>query len=397
VSSDPLSPSEPTAQDLEGLVDRLGAEFMLDNDPSPVDDDRRSALATKEAELAALRAEFGGEGRPSEVAETVTGVTEAEVEAKPDEDAEKEEAKPVEAVEDGDEIKTTEDLAKVFEVEQEELLGKLSVPLGDEMVPLKDVIERATQAPAPAQMAAMMVEQRAMLDQNEAARQHNFMADHTAYVGVTNAILTQTEAERGFDQASLAALKRDDPELWAVRVAERREFYGTVQANVMAAQQFQARQNARTEEVLQQRRVEEGMKIIQAVPEWADSEVAVKEATEIHDAVCGAFGFTQEEMHQMPDHRLALLMRRWHQLEGYVYQEATKKQETRKTLDAKKLRAQRTTVPNRSARLDVNSRSRDLAALSKAQRETAGDPSKLADHYAASAQLMGAMMDLSEE
>ena len=310
-----------------------------------------------------------------------------EVEAEAEEGAEEalEEAEP-----EGSEIRSDSDVAEALGVELSDLHEHLQIKLGDESVSMKEVIERASQSPPTAQLADLLGQHNQNLAQAEERREQEFQANNSALVGLTQHLLEKVEGEAGLSEASLAALKIEDPEQWAVKQEERRQVFGQIDANIRAARDAQGRHQAQQAEVLTQRHAEQGARMLQAVPEWAkDPEFAFKEATEIAEFIQSEFNFTPEEMGQMPDHRLALAFRRLYLLEKKEVKTAAVK----KTLEGKKLKASKSLVPTRARKAKVDAEAQRLDGLKRAQRDSAFDVERRGEHEQAAAERFARLMD----
>ena len=308
-----------------------------------------------------------------EAPETPTPEAEAEPEPTPEEDLEAgPEAETAES-EEQEVIRGEADLAKAFGVEVQDLRENFNVQIGEESVPLSDVIERASQAPVPAQVAEMLAQQNQTITQKAQQWEQEHQSQQAVSIGVIQHFLSQLEGDSGLSDAALAALKAEDPEAWAVKSEEKRQFYGAIDASIRSAREAQEKFEAQQNEILQQRYAEEGAKLLQHVPEWnTDPELAQREAPAIAAHVQKKYGWTDEEMAQMPDHRLGLLMRN-----DYLNDlKEAKAKEIRKTLDAKKLTAARTVTPTKARRPRTDPAATHRAALRKRQHETENDPNR---------------------
>jgi hypothetical protein len=340
------------------------------------------AAEEQDAKASAAPEEPVAEPESGEAEEVEAESEEPEEAAAEEEPAEAEEAE--EPTEEEVEISSLDDLAQALEVEPDELAKHLQVKIGEESMPLSSVIERASQMPLPEQMAQMMGEQREVVTTQETERAQKFNDTQALFFGAVQAMITQAEMEGGFSDAELARLKAEDPERWAIKAEERRQFSAQIDAGVNAARQNQAANQEREAEVYRQRATEEGMKLIQAIPAWQVQDVAIKEATEISEFIQKEYNFSAEEMADMPDHRLALAFR-----DLFIAKNAVAKTEkTKKTLTKKKLKARTSVIPTRPRRAKGDPRATALAAARKRQRQTVGDQNRVTEHEDATAELL---------
>jgi len=373
----------PTDVPEHDIADRMGVAFDLEREAEAAGEEE-----VAEATPAAEEPEEQPELPETRQVEEPPGEEDEKAEAKPEEEpepVEEEVAEEPEPAEDEKEISTLEDLAEAFEVEPTELTSHLQVTIGEETIPLSEVIERASAAPLPAQLSEMVGQQREAIEGAETQRQQAFEESEATFLGAVNALLNKAELEGGYSEEAMARLKMEDPEQWAIRSEERRQFYASVDASVKLAREHQQARAQQQAELYQHRSAEEGLKLINAIPEWQDSNLAVWEATLISQSVQDRYGFTPEEMAQMPDHRLALAFRdahRFHRLlDGAV--------ETKKSLTKKKLTTRKSVMPTRPRRAKGDPQATARAAARKRQRATAGDVRSLRDNEMAAAELLG--------
>lgn len=205
-----------------GIADRLGEAFELEQeDAANVEE---GAKASEEPEEPEPQPESG---EPEEV--------EAEAEESEETAEEEEEDWFEETAEEDVEISSFEELAEALEVDPAELSEHLKVKIGEESVPLSEVIVRASQAPLPEQMAQMMAEQTQVVTNAEAERVKFYQEGQANITGAMHALITQAEAEGGFSDQELTRLKHEDPERWAIKAEERRQFSANIDAGVRAA------------------------------------------------------------------------------------------------------------------------------------------------------------------
>jgi hypothetical protein len=370
------APVENTEFSESGIEDRLGQAFDLEREAE------NQELVSETEEVAE---EQSPQGEYTDV-EAVEDVSEEPEESEEVEEGEPEAEEEVKE-EPGEEheIRTLDDLAAAFEIEPEQLTQHLQVQIGEETLPLSEVIERASTTPLPAQLEAAVSEQRQAIEQAEATRNEEFQANETAFLGTLNLLISQIEQGGQFSDEAMAALKNENPEQWAVASEEKRQLHALIDSSIKAAHDHQQLRQQQSYQAYETRATEEGMKLVQAIPEWQDQETAIREATEIGEWVVQQYGFTEEELGDMPDHRLALVFR-----DNFLaHQAETKAKETKKTLTKKKLRARKSVVPTRPKRARGDAGAKARAAARQRQRETARDPDRATEHVDATSELMG--------
>lgn len=386
------TPAESPEGPAGGVADRLGIAFDLE---------RQAEAAPEGADVdAASEAPEEPEATPEseDVEQPEREEEEQEAEASEEEAAEEPEAeaeaKPTD--EEGTEIATLDDMDAAFQVGKGEFAKNVQVEVGEEKMTLADALERAAQAPAPAQMAQMLAERRQVEEEASAERQKTYQERDALFFGVLNTLLGKAETTLGFSKAQLDAMRETDPEGWAIKAEDARQFYAELDAAVAAAKEHQGKRSEEDQAILQKRHEEEGNKLIAAVPEWRaikpDDEAGVQrvidECTEISEWVQENYNFTAEEMADMPDHRLALVFRDLFQKSKTVQ----KRSEIKQTLRLKKKRAPQTVIPTSPKRAPVDTRAKARAAAKKRQRETAGDPNRVKEHEEAAAERLGDLL-----
>lgn len=366
--SAPAAPNEERNLDLES---RLDAAFERER-AAESEEEPEEAITERPPQAPAPE----GEAPPAESEE-------------PKKEAEKEEPKEGEEPEEraeGDEveIQTLDQLAEALEVDAEDLAKNLKIKVGEEEMTIAEAVERAGHAPAPAQMAAMLGEQLQVTQEAEKQRTQLFQDGQSSFLGVIQALISDAESRGGFSEEDLALLKRDYPEQWAVKVQERNELYARFDHSIKHARANQQLHEQRRSEISTQRAAQEGMKMIEAIPEWRDGERAVKEATEIAEYIQHRYHFSVEEMADMPDHRLALAFR-----DLFIADKAKEKSvKAKQTLTEKLVKAKRSIVPTRPRRAREDPAATKRAAARKRMRDASGDPTRSRDYEDAVSEVM---------
>ncbi len=162
--------------------------------------------------------------------------------------------------------------------------------------------QRLTDAKAVAQQA-----------RQEANGQRETMATEVAGAA---ALVTLAEQLIQLDEAGLAELKDSDPERFLIlkdEIKEKRaeiEKVRGVAGNAMRELLQQITSPEMSEEEQMELARTENTKLLEKVPEWqADSELAQKESTELVSHAIKSYGFTEEEIGQINDHRLFVMAR----------------------------------------------------------------------------------------
>lgn len=274
---------------VDALAD-LGAEG-LNVRPNDEDED--------EAEAAAAAAAEGEEAGGQETAGEEAKEAEAEGEEAEGEEAEGEEE---EGEEEATELSGIADLAKDYEISEEDFLKSVAVEVNGEKVPLSDVV-------ASYQGGGALAGERATLDADRTAfteRETAFRAKEAeglqALTAATEQLLTTIEGEPQIDWKEL---ERDDP-LEYVRqkqkAIERREALGVGIARMRQAETEQAEAQAHQFGDFQR---SEAKLAIEKMPTWKDPAVATK-AMEQTTAWLKGIGFTEDELANLADHRFII-------------------------------------------------------------------------------------------
>jgi hypothetical protein len=123
--------------------------------------------------------------------------------------------------------------------------------------------------------------------------------------------LTQVEealARSAPQEPDWEALKKEDPQAFAVQFAEWQQHQTNLKAIEVEKQAVEAEQMEDFQKQLNDYRQAEGSKLIEMVPEWKDTDKLKADAAEIR-AFALSRGFTDSELEKVVDHRAVLMMR----------------------------------------------------------------------------------------
>jgi hypothetical protein len=249
----------------------------------------------------------GEEGGESEEGEEPEG----EGEEKPDAEGEEEPAAASEG-EETDAIHTLGDLAKAFEVDEAALAEHLMVPVGEEQVPLSDVINAYTSQPDVALGRAELEQERqAFYDQrNEFQTKENDGLAKLA--GVTDRMLKVLEGTKR-TEVEWAQLKEEDPIQYAIEREEYREKQELVAQGLQSLREADTQRTQQEKADFEQYAQAETKKVFQARPEWWDTMTnspsqAGVEAANLVDSYLKELGYTAQEIDMIVDSRQVLAM-----------------------------------------------------------------------------------------
>lgn len=371
------APTDSPDRSANGIAERLNRFFGSQSNEARAPEPREEERTESEPEVPETE-EPEAEDLESHRAETEEGddLEEEELESEPEQKSAGEDEQ--------EEIETTAELAEALGVKEEDLYKGLKVPVGEEKIPLGELIERAQQAPPPTQFRQVLETHHNQFQELVKQQQEAYRQNESAFIASAHVLLNEAENERGFSEAAMAALKQESPEDYLIKVEEKRQFYDRMQQALSAAQQAQAQQLENQRRMRDQLAMVEGAKLIEKIPEWKDSELAMREATAVGKWVQNEFGFTEEEMAEMPDARL-----------GYFFYKAWKQEmaaqkaaRRKKTLTLKKQRALKSNIPTRARQPKTDPATTQLSHLRQVARQTARDPrAKRKNEDAAAARL----------
>lgn len=162
--------------------------------------------------------------------------------------------------------------------------------------------------------------------------------------------------EVGPSEPDWEKLEREDPSRYAVEYAKwqrEQQKLGALETERNRVHQERVEEAQRQ---LAEYRAEQEEKLIEAVPEWKDPDTARKDLAEIRDWAKNQYGFTDEQIGQIMDHRSVLLMRQAMQYDrmrkkGKDVVEGKRKRSKKQTLKPRTRKsAKRTTKAARAAK-----------------------------------------------
>lgn len=213
--------------------------------------------------------------------------------------------------EDVDPVETLSDLAKAFEVEEEEFLNHLQVPSrdGEGTVSLSEVIDSYTSQPA----------------NNEEARLHyeglgqQLQGEHDQRLGdlqkITAALIAQVESEPDVDWEML---RETDPGQYLKERESRDARRSDVQRSLDAMDTEMKRRGAESETQRQTWRQEQVKTLYRLRPDWQEADRGRVAMTEVTDYLAKT-GYPQEEIDALEDARSILTVWRaaqWEKLQA---------------------------------------------------------------------------------
>lgn len=152
-----------------------------------------------------------------------------------------------------------------------------------------------------------VAEQRKALEAQRAEFQTQKQAELQQLQDLSQLAYSQLVAE--YQAISWNELRSVDPAEWSAKQQEFQQRNQQIQQAFAQIQgersQLQTQQQERFKEVL----AEEGKKLMQAIPEWADESVAQKERNELRTYLKSNYNFSDDEVNQIADHRHVLLIR----------------------------------------------------------------------------------------
>jgi len=204
-----------------------------------------------------------------------------------------------------DEVHTLSDLARLFEVEEAELLEHLSVDSENgESVPLGKVIEAYKKAPQVTREYEAFKQKEAEITR-QSAELRSKTDDAIRELAVhTQALLDMTQEE--FKDVNWSQLKAEDPSQYVYLKERQRERGDIIQRSI---EKMKAIENERIETFQKERqanRSQEVARLHQKMPDWTKPDVA-NAAMQETAAFLSEAGFSQEEINSIEDHRYLLV------------------------------------------------------------------------------------------
>ena len=191
---------------------------------------------------------------------------------------------------------------------------------------------------------------------------------YDAHLAQLEAIMEQmTPAEPDWDK-----LRKDNPEEYAaekVDHAERLTAIAKVAKERERVQEEAGKENLAAQAVYLQGEMD---KLVEEIPEWKNEATRETAISELRNFAQTTYGFSDEELNAVADHRVLLLLRE--NMQGREKKKSGKKEIRRKSKGAKKMRPGTTRTPKRKAnrnRKQANQRARETLARSGSVQDAA--------------------------
>lgn len=301
----PTGKPEPKREKGKFASRKAAAAVSASEEDDPEEDDEETPAGPERGALEADDDE--AEEKPAKGKKPAASEDDEDDEAEEEDDA-GDDATPGEGEDDADEeIKSTEQLAKVFGVDEAELLQSLSVKVGDRELSLHDVIEGVRNGP---RALALARDAEKIRDELTAERQ-KFVARKEATLGSLLPLKKELEAILGsMDEAEIEKLRESDPEGYRdakLRLYERRQLHEKLNNELKA--EYQRQEDERGER--HKRYLADQDKALQARlgTAWSDPKVRESEAKITWEYLTTEIGYDPREIDAIEDHRVILLAR----------------------------------------------------------------------------------------
>lgn len=228
----------------------------------------------------------------------------AEMPEEGEEGEESEETREEEAVEETQELRSLPDLAEYLGVSIEDIYDlELPMPDGRDPIKLGQWKDRETEI---ARLQEDLQRQRERYEQAEAQVEAALSAAQYIPQEVQDA---QLEVKRLYDQAQSvdwARFEQKEPGRAALAKQKLQEAIGKAQYKLQQVAQnaHQVQQQANAQRVLQEQRI-----LLEAIPEWRNPETAKAEIRQMVDTLSKRYGFSEQELMSLSDHRTVLAIR----------------------------------------------------------------------------------------
>jgi len=292
-----------------------GDDAVLAQLETLLSDDGSTAEAPVEETTEAVVEEGANEDEESDGSEE----SEDEKDVGEDSDNEDSEDDESENEEESDEIELSEEqLTEILGLdengvqlsEEGELQFKVKIDKEESFVPLKEMVDSF-------QFESHIRKK----SQKDAEERREFQETKTAELGRLNATMTDAVAlvshleqqlTSRYSPEQLNQLRATKPDEWAAiqqEIANEGTFIKNVKANIQRVLQEQQQDAANQAKDRMATYVEEQTeKLYEHLPTWIDEKVAAKEYSAMKDAVIDAYGFTEDEMMKVNDHRIIRVM-----------------------------------------------------------------------------------------
>jgi hypothetical protein len=281
-----------------------GPQVVTPTTGQPIDDEILSRLTAivDDVDPAAASEEDAPETKETVAVETPEGDDEPIAADAGEEEIEVSASEDATGAEQGeDEVNTMADLAKMFDVDEVELLTHLQVDNGKgEQVPLARVIETYRKAPE----SVLQFDKLQAREQEFEAEtvQYRTRADEQlkAMVAQTQSLIDTNNEE--FANIDWARLQVEDASQYLILKERHRERAGKIQATLDQMKKVDEGRNAELAAAAARNRSHEISKLHAAMPDWVDPKIA-NVAMQETNAYLLEIGYDQEKINKIIDHR----------------------------------------------------------------------------------------------
>ena len=276
------------------------------------------ALMNDDGSTAAPEEETPDEETPEVVAEEDTEESEdTEDTEESEEEVEDDDAKDEESSEDEIEL-SEEQLTDILGLDEDgvklseegELQFKVKVDKEESFVPLKDMVASFQFESHIRKKSQKDAEERREFQEAKTAETERLNQTMTDAVGLVSYLEQQLTSRYSPEQ--LNQLRATKPDEWAAvnqEIANQGTTIANIKANIQRVIQEQQQESANQVKGQQATYIEEQTeKLYEHLPTWIDEKVAATEYSAMKDAVIEAYGFTEDEMMKVNDHRIIRVM-----------------------------------------------------------------------------------------
>lgn len=248
------------------------------------------------------------EGEEFEESEA-TGEEESEEELEAEAEGEDEDEEEESEKDESDEIGTFAELAEALDQEEEALLKHLTVKVPDgSSVTLAEVVQGFLNPSSPVIQAKVQE-----LEQAATKRHEEHQAAIQQMAQATEQIITLLNTDPELTEEALERLHEEDPQSWAVKVAEREQRRRAAENAMAVMRQRVEHEESERKKVYDEWRAEEAKKSQQLLPDWFDkngqpSKVARRESA-IMQKYLEEVGFIDNDFSLLDDHRFLIVAR----------------------------------------------------------------------------------------
>jgi hypothetical protein len=286
-----------------------------------------------------------------------------------------------------DEIEITDDvgLAEALGATPEEI-HSLKITVGEEKIPLSELVSRAQSAPLQEQVLEATGEERLNLGNLTQAITDAFAKEEASWIALTNQLISELEGPQ-YSNEALAKLKTEDESEWMVKSEEKRQLTGKIERFIRAAREHRTNLEAMRTPADQEYDKIQAMELSKTIPNWENPDTAMWEATIIGRFLQEHYGIPQELIEHPATRHAGFCRALYDAHRMYRVEQGAAK--TKKILKKKKVGARRSVIATRARRTPENKRDKQFAALRKRQRETARSVDHAGSHADASRRALG--------